>query len=152
MKKNSLLTGICFMLTLLFVYAAFSKLFIYTEFERQLSASPLLKSYAGVLAWLVPAMELLIAGMLIVMATRLSGLYASFLLLLVFTGYIAGMLFFQKNLPCSCGGAIGALSWKQHLFFNLFFIGLSVAGIVVLKKKKKLNSQKLFRANKKEGS
>lgn len=142
MKKQVLLSAVCFVLILLFVYAAFSKLFIYTEFERQLSTSPLLKTYAGILAWLVPAMELVIAGMLTVLVTRLTGLYASFLLLLAFTGYIAGMLFFQEHLPCSCGGIIEHLTWTQHLLFNLFFIGLSVAGIVVLKKEKKLNMQK----------
>ncbi|MEO6683974.1 MAG: MauE/DoxX family redox-associated membrane protein [Ginsengibacter sp.] len=151
MKKRipDIISGL---LILLFVYAAASKLFDYEQSGMQLSRSPVIGDYAGVLAWLVPAMELLIAGMLTILATRLTGLYASLLLLLAFTGYIAGMLFFQEHLPCSCGGVIALLSWKQHLFFSLFFIGLSGFGIVVLKKEKKLNSQKIFRANKKEGS
>lgn len=138
MKKHVLLTTICCLLIILFTYAAFSKLFTYTEFQQQLSTSPLLKSYAGVLAWLVPALELLITGMLTFLATRLTGLYSSFLLLLIFTIYIAAMLFFQENLPCSCGGVLEQLSWTQHLFFNLFFTGISVMGIVLLKKNRQL--------------
>jgi hypothetical protein len=39
------------------------------------------------------------------------------------------MISFDKNLPCSCGGIISKLSWKQHIIFNLFFIVLSVIGI-----------------------
>ena len=139
MKKNILLTGVCFVLILLFTYAAFSKLFDYLQFETQLGASPWLQSYAGVLAWLVPGIELLIAAMLTVMATRFAGLYASFLLLLLFTGYIAGMLLLREHLPCSCGGILESLTWTQHLFVNLFFMGLSVAGIVVMKREKDLN-------------
>lgn len=39
------------------------------------------------------------------------------------------MMSFSKRLPCSCGGVIALLSWKQHIAFNLFFLSLAVIGI-----------------------
>lgn len=130
------------LLVLLWVYAAFSKLLVYTTFTSQLKQSPLLKPYAEILVWLVPTVEIVIAILLTVMVTRIKGLYASLVLLSVFTIYIAGMLLSGVHLPCSCGGIINALSWQQHLVFNLLFMALSIAGIVVWKKQTRLISTK----------
>jgi hypothetical protein len=47
----------------------------------------------------------------------------------IFTVYIGCMLLFAPDLPCSCGGIIRQLSWKQHLLLNLFLLVL--AGIAV---------------------
>ncbi len=127
---------ICGLLIVLFVYAASSKLFDYTQFSTQLGRSPLIASYAGIIAWLVPTIELIIAGLLTIRVTRITGLYASFILLLTFTLYIAGMLLLGENLPCSCGDVINTLSWKQHLVFNLFFMALSIVGILLWWKQK----------------
>lgn len=121
---------ICGLLILLFVYAAFSKLLGYTQFKIQLGRSPLIASYAGIIAWLVPGMELMIVGMLTVKNIRLHGLYASLMLLMIFSLYIAGMLLKGEHLPCSCGGIIQQLSWRQHLVFNIFFMALCGWGIV----------------------
>lgn len=137
MKKgiHDLIGGL---LVLLFVYAAFSKLFDYTQFKMQLGSSPLLATHAGIIAWLVPVVELIIATLLTVTITRIIGLYASLVLLLIFTLYISGMLLSGEHLPCSCGGVISTMSWSQHLVFNLFFIALSIAGIVWWQKQNKL--------------
>lgn len=112
------------LLVLLFVYAATSKLFGFEQFRMQLGSSPLLGPYAAWIAWPVPVVELVIAGMLTVKATHLYGLYASFVLLSAFTIYISAMLLTQSHLPCSCGGVIARLGWPQHLVFNVFFMAL----------------------------
>jgi hypothetical protein len=39
------------------------------------------------------------------------------------------MVLTSANLPCSCGGVIQQLSWKQHIVFNISFIVLGIAGI-----------------------
>lgn len=122
---------ICGLLIVLFVYAAFSKLYDYTQFKMQLRRSPFIASYAGIIAWLVPATELTIVGILTVKNTRLYGLYASGMLLLIFTLYIAGMLLTEEHLPCSCGGIIQQLSWQQHLVFNTFLMALCGWGIII---------------------
>jgi hypothetical protein len=130
MKQKITIEIICSLLVLLFVYAAVSKLTEYNVFKIQLTNSPFLKPLAAIIVWLIPTVELIIVVMLTVRYTRTAGLYSSFLLLLVFTLYITGMLVSGIHLPCSCGGIIQHLSWKQHLLFNLFFIVLTLIGIV----------------------
>jgi hypothetical protein len=75
-------------------------------------------------------MELVIAAMLTVQTVRLRGLYASLIMLSIFTSYIVGMLLTVEHLPCSCGGVIEQLTWQQHLVFNSCFITLCGLGIV----------------------
>jgi uncharacterized membrane protein YphA (DoxX/SURF4 family) len=118
------------LLVLLFMYAAVSKLIDYSIFKKQLEKSPLLSQIAPLLAIVIPAAELFISVLLLQNKTRLKGLYASFCLMMAFTIYLIGMLNFSKVIPCSCGGIIRALSWKEHVIFNLAFIFLSVAGII----------------------
>jgi hypothetical protein len=136
MKQKITIEIICSLLVLLFIYAALSKILEYNTFKIQLANSPFLKPFAEIIGWLIPTTELIIAGMLTVKHTRKKGLSASFILLLIFSLYIAGMLLSGINLPCSCGGVIQQLTWKQHLLFNLFFIILAFVGIVMERKEK----------------
>jgi hypothetical protein len=53
------------------------------------------------------------------------------------------MLAFDTSLPCSCGGIIAKLSWKEHVVFNLFFIANSVAGIKLQRKINRLQKMHL---------
>jgi len=57
------------------------------------------------------------------------GFYAAFGLMVILTVYLALMLGTQQHLPCSCGGAIEGLTWRQHVLFNLFFLALAGLGI-----------------------
>ncbi|MES2773878.1 MAG: MauE/DoxX family redox-associated membrane protein [Bacteroidota bacterium] len=117
------------LLLIMWVYAAASKLFAYEDFRFQLISHKLIKNYASIVAWLVPAIELIIAFLLVVPALRKQGYYLSIMLLLLFSGYIIYMFNYYPHRPCSCGGIISRLSWRQHLVFNAFFILLSVAGL-----------------------
>jgi hypothetical protein len=119
-KQNTVVEIVSFLLILLFVYAAMSKLLDYDNFQRQISRSPLLSSFSKA-AWLLPVTELITAVSLCIKPLRITGLIFSFWLMLAFTLYISGMLLFNKNLPCTCGGVLKQLSWKQHLLFNFFF-------------------------------
>lgn len=119
------------LLILLFVYTASSKLITRPAFADVLGQSPLIGERAYFISWLVPLTEIIISMLLLWPATRLIGFYASLSVLILFTGYIALMIKFSSHLPCSCGGVIQLLSWKQHLFFNLIFILISAAGVVL---------------------
>jgi hypothetical protein len=129
MKQKTLSEIIATLLILLFVYAGASKLFVYNEFKSQLGRSPVVKSIAPYLAFILPLTEFITAGMLAVTATRSKGFLLSAILMTLFTGYIIYMLLFEKHLPCSCGGVLEQLTWKQHLLFNIFFLGIALAGI-----------------------
>lgn len=129
MRRDVTIEIICGLLVLLFVYTSISKLLAYHSFAAVLRNSPLIGNYADVMAILLPVAELAIAIMLLVPSLKGTGLYASFILMLAFTGYICYMLLFSPHLPCSCGGAIAKLTWKQHLVFNILFSIIAFTGI-----------------------
>jgi hypothetical protein len=85
---------------------------------------------AKMMAWVVPAVELVVALMLLMGRIKVVGFYAALTLMLVFTLYLALMLGSDRHLPCSCGGVISWMTWKQHLVFNLFFIGVTLTGLI----------------------
>lgn len=121
------------LLILLFAYTAFSKLLTYKKFRWVLNESPLIHNGAGVIVWLLPAAELMIVLLLFIPRYRTIGLKASLSMLILFTGYLIYMILFASHLPCSCGGVVSSLSWKQHVYFNLFFIGINIGGLVGLR-------------------
>lgn len=120
---------ICGLLILLFAYTAFSKLLAFGKFRSVLKEAPFIANYAAVIAVLIPAVELMIVLLLLLPRARKTGLVAAASLLLVFTAYLAFMILTDPNLPCSCGGVVQQLSWKQHIAFNIFFIVLGITAI-----------------------
>lgn len=118
------------LLILLYAYAAASKLGDYRDFKGQLYNQTFPHAWADVLVILLPALELLTAGLLFHPKTSAAGLLLSIGLLTLFTGYIVLVqLHFWDRVPCSCGGILNKMSWTIHLFFNLFFILLNLAAI-----------------------
>lgn len=126
---------------LLFVYAAVSKLIDFENFQVQLGQSPLLSAFAGPIAWIVPIVEIVISGLLIFPKTRLIGLFAAFFLMVMFTAYILIILNFSSFVPCSCGGILEKMSWKTHKVFNIIFIMLAVAAILLIQKNNYKNEE-----------
>lgn len=120
---------ISLLLIFLFAYTGSSKLLDSKGFAAVLSKIPLIGRGAGIVAILLPLAELLIVLLLLFEKTRLTGLYASLALLLLFTVYLVYMVLAVPHLPCSCGGVISSMSWKQHVVFNVVFIVLTVIGI-----------------------
>jgi len=138
MKRSNVAMGIiCTFNITLFVYAAIAKLLDYYNFQFGLTESPFIAPFAIILAWAVPASELIIAALLVIPATRLAGLYASLALMSLFTIYIAAMLLSGSDIPCSCGGVLEEMSWETHILFNCFFIALSTWGIYLQRKKRR---------------
>jgi len=129
MKRIVTTEFISSLLVFLFGYTAISKLLSINLFEAVLEQSPLISSGAAMLAWQIPLVELFIVLLLIFSATRKMGLWVSAILLSFFTVYLCYMVMFTPQLPCSCGGVISSMSWKGHVLFNLFFIGVTVVGI-----------------------
>ena len=116
----------------LFVYTAIMKIRDYEIFYVRLGQSPMLEGMGVWLAVLIPVALLFSAALLFFDRTRLRGLYSALVLMLVFTMYIGAVLsFFSSSLPCSCNGVFEVMTWKQHLWFNLFFTALAVVGIVL---------------------
>ena len=125
---------------LLFVYAAISKLLDFENFRVQLAESPLLSAYAGLIAPAVISLELLLVLFLSFKTTRLTGLYASFFLMIAFTVYIYLILNYSDFVPCSCGGIIEKLGWTEHMVFNIAFALLALFAILFTENEKGIRS------------
>ncbi len=121
----------------LFVYTASSKMMHLGVFRLRLERMPYIAPYAEWISWGVPFLELVIAGLLLFNGYRLIGLYASLILMFLFTGYIIAVLQFSDSIPCSCGGVISALGWKDHILLNTTFMILALLGIIWSKKHNK---------------
>jgi putative oxidoreductase len=134
MKKQSLPQLICALFILVFIYTGISKLLSMEAFVKVLRQSVLLSRFAVVVGWLLPVSELFVAGLLVFPAMRRIGLWLSLLLMVLFTAYIGWMLLYEPRLPCSCGGIIKYMSWKQHLVFNTALIALAITGIRTIPK------------------
>ncbi len=133
---NCIIEIITGLLILLFVYTAINKLLDHARFQMMLSQSSLIKNMAGFISYALPIVELITALFLGIPKYRGWGFRISLSLMIIFTIYLAYMIYFVRDVPCSCGGVIEKLSWKQHLIFNISFTVLCVAGLQLLKNDK----------------
>lgn len=132
MKKvdRTLITDILSALfILLFVYTAITKLVERESFNTVLRQSPLIGTASNTLSFLLPTIELVTALLLFIPSVRLWGFASSFFLMVIFTFYITYMILFTPHLPCSCGGVLAYMTWKEHLIFNIFFTALAAIGL-----------------------
>ena len=143
--KEAVVYTICLLFVLLFVYAAMNKILHFEHFRIELGQSPLLTAFAAYVSIAVPLIEIVISALLLLPRYRKAGLYASFSLMVMFTVYIIIILNWSSFIPCSCGGILSELGWKEHLVFNFVFVLLALAAIVLqwcLDKGNKVSFQK----------
>lgn len=129
--KKVVVNTICYLYALLFIYAATSKLLDFENFQIQLGQSPLVSAYAGWIAILVPATEIIFAIALTIPKTQLIALYGSYVLMVMFSAYIYIILNYSEFIPCSCGGVLEKMTWNQHLIFNLLFVFAGAIAILL---------------------
>lgn len=134
MKKISLPDIIAGFFILLFLYTGLIKLTDIHAFKEQLISSPLVGSFAGLVAWALPITELLLAALLFIPRWRLIGFYGALVIMSLFTTYVIIVLFIDHQITCSCGGIIEELTPKQHVLFNSACVILSVVGIVTVRR------------------
>lgn len=139
-RKGMIVEVISALYILLFLYTALSKSFDISSTEKVLKRTPGFADFAIIGAWSVVVVEYLIAVLLFYAKTRKIGLFASMILMTVFTGYIAYMNAFVPNLPCSCGGVISKMTWNEHLVFNIIFIILAFWGLLLMRNRNNVNS------------
>jgi|GEM_PF-1781977 len=116
---------------ILFIYAASSKMLYHQQFEHQVSQMPMFSGIAGLVAWIVPFIELSISALLLFNMTRLIGLVAGGIMLVVFTLYLVIILNFAGHRPYSDGGLFEMLGWQGHLRLNLVCIILCYFGVML---------------------
>lgn len=121
-------------LILLWTYTGLDKLFRWEDSRAAFHNQTFPAELAEVLAYSVPMIELLIAGLLLFSVTRWWGYLGSILLFTVFITYV-GLIWVGAfpRVPCNCAGILQSLGWAEHFFLNLVFIGLAVWGLKSLK-------------------
>ncbi len=135
-KRQVLLECISALLIMLFLYASLSKFLDFHTFIGEMNNQPLPNSWTPFLVWFIPCTEILMCIALLFERTRLVGLYASLFFMSLFTIYSLFIVFnYFGRIPCSCGGVIKKLTWNQHIVLNLFFVALSLSGIVLQRRK-----------------
>ncbi len=135
-RRQILIEVIVSLLVLLFLYASISKFLDFKTFIKETNNQPLPNSWTPYLVWGIPFTEVAISLSLLFERTRLLGLYGSLALMAIFSFYaIIILLHAFSYIPCSCGGIIKRLTWRQHLVLNLFFTGLSIVGIILQRRK-----------------
>ncbi|WP_376885572.1 MauE/DoxX family redox-associated membrane protein [Belliella marina] len=132
MKEKQNIATICtWLLAIVFIYTAVSKLYDWEGTRRSLYNQVFPIWSADILLYALPIVELLIAALLLINSTVRLGLKLSIILMTLFTGYIALIIagVFDR-VPCSCGGVVSSLSWWEHLVFNIVLMGIGVAGLI----------------------
>lgn len=118
---------------ILFLYTAIMKLKDIPFFIGSMEHSPVLRPYANLLAVLIPSIEIVITILLIIPTTRYVGLLLGTVLMAAFTIYVAIILYSMQELPCTCGGVLQQMNWREHLIFNSSFFLLGIIGILANK-------------------
>lgn len=131
MKKALLIEIISYFFILLFLYTGAAKLMEVHQFKDQLVSSPLIGGLAGIITWALPIGELLLAVGLFIPRVRVKALYATLILMSLFTAYVIAILFVDDHISCSCGGIIEELTPRQHLLFNGACVILSAVAIAL---------------------
>jgi hypothetical protein len=118
--------------TLIFIwsYTGIEKIIRFKESRKAFLNQPMPKEIEEVLAYVVPGVELLLALLLLLSATRWWGYLGSILLLSVFTTYV-GLIWVGAfpRVPCNCAGILESLGWAEHFILNMICIGLGVWGL-----------------------
>ena len=134
LSKQLIVDIVAGLFVLLFLYTAIMKLKDIRFFSGSMSHTPFLRPYATLLAGMIPAVEVAITILLIVPATRFWGLMLATGLMAIFTLYVAYILSSMKELPCSCGGVLQQMNWREHLLFNISFFVAGILGILTHKR------------------
>ncbi|SMC88671.1 MauE/DoxX family redox-associated membrane protein [Pedobacter africanus] len=132
MNRPKITFIISLLLALTFVYTAGLKLWGYVHSKTGFDFFPFVKDYHQLLFWGLIVMQLALAGCLLFRRLRLTGLYATFFLLVALDTYLYVMLHYADHVPCFCTGVVPGLSWNGHLWFTIGFTLLAGTGIALL--------------------
>jgi putative oxidoreductase len=124
--------AITIMLLLLWIPALLDKLLQFGTFQSGILKQPFSDELGYMLIYSLPILEMAIVILLVSSKYRWMGFVLSSFLMMTFTGYIAiALMGAWDKIPCGCGSVISSMSWKQHLWFNLFFLAISLVGFIV---------------------
>lgn len=132
--KKTAATAVSLFFAVLFSYASIIKAKDFGAFRRALGESPGLEGSGTALAFAIIAVQTVAAVLLCYRPSRFWGLWTTLWTIAGFAAYIAVILLFSKNLPCTCIGLFENMSWQGNLVFNLVLAVTALAGLYALQK------------------
>lgn len=117
-----------------FSYASIIKAKDFDAFRRELGESPGLEGSGTAVAFGIIAVQTVAAVLLCYRPSRFWGLWTTLWTVAGFAAYIAVILLFSKNLPCTCIGLFENMSWQGNLVFNMVLVLTALMGIYTLRK------------------
>lgn len=122
----------------LYMYTGVDKLRNISAFIEGNQKNGYIGQHAELIGWGIPLTEILLAVLLILpfMWIKRIALWASTMLMGIFTLYLAWMLVFAEERLCHCGGVIESMGWYTHLLFNLCWLGAGIYAITKQKNRK----------------
>ena len=126
-----------FLLILVWTYTGLEKIIRFEASRKAFHNQTFPVELAELLSYSIPALELLLAVLLLFSVTRWWGYLGSILLLTVFITYV-GLIWVGAfpRVPCNCAGIIESLGWSEHLVLNLIFLILACQGLYFRSNKK----------------
>ncbi len=141
MKGNSIFNVIKYLLAILFIYAGIYKIFDVKNFASQMYQYPLLPAFLiPTISIALPIFEIILGALLIFTRKVMSLLLWSALgLMLFFTAYLTMLYAMYAKPPCACGGILSAMTYPQHITFNVIFTIIAASGIYLYEKQNRTN-------------
>ncbi|WP_294184247.1 MauE/DoxX family redox-associated membrane protein [uncultured Sphingobacterium sp.] len=124
----------------IYMYTGWAKFMNMAAFIKGNSKIPYLGQYAKLIGYGIPSLEIMLAILLVIPVywIKRAALWASTVLMILFTVYLSLMVKFVEHKLCHCGGVIESMGWKTHIAFNIIWL---IAGIFALVKTKVKHSK-----------
>ncbi|MBS9525968.1 hypothetical protein KI659_18250 [Litoribacter alkaliphilus] len=134
--RNSLPLAASVLLILLWGYTGIAKLTDFASFRSAMQNQEIPLDWARILAYVIPPVELALAGMLIMPKLRFWGLAGSMVLMTIFSTYV-GLVYIGSFpvVPCGCAGIFQDIGWGAHVLINISFVLLALLGLWALNQK-----------------
>lgn len=117
-------------LSALFAMAASIKVVKYATYRSYLHESGLMSDGAALwVSFMLPAVELIVAGLLAWPRSRRIGLWAVIALLPFYHYYLYYVLHKAPFIPCGCLGVL-PITWEQHYTLNILVLLISIVALI----------------------
>jgi hypothetical protein len=131
MKARTVIEVIASLLIVLFLYAATTQVVSHPTFQSQINRSLSNAALSGIIAWLIPAIQLTMVFLLWRPATRLAAFSCSLAIVSCYTVYLVMMLPGAYNSFCNCGELWRQARLEINILVNVAIIFLAATAIIL---------------------
>lgn len=131
MKARTVIEVIASLLIVLFLYAAATQVVSHPAFQSQINRNLSNAALSGIIAWLIPAIQLAMVLLLWRPATRLAAFSCAMAIVSCYTVYLIMMLPAAYKSFCNCGELWRQARLEVNILVNLAIILLAATAIIL---------------------